>query len=30
MGTMMSDHGMNWVDWIFVAIPILLVVWAAL
>ena len=27
---MMSDHGMNWVDWIFVAIPILLVVWAAL
>ena len=27
---MMSDHGMNWVDWIFVGIPILLVVMAAL
>ncbi|MBR1952375.1 MAG: sodium:panthothenate symporter [Lentisphaeria bacterium] len=26
----MTDHGMNWVDWIFVGIPILLVVWAAL
>ena len=30
MGSMMSDHGMNWVDWIFVGIPILLVVLAAL
>ena len=26
----MTDHGMNWVDWIFVGIPILLVVLAAL
>ncbi len=26
----MSDHGMNWVDWIFVGIPIALVVFAAL
>ena len=30
MGTMMTDHGMNWVDWIFVVIPLLLVVCAAL
>ena len=26
----MTDHGMNWVDWIFVGIPILLVIFAAL
>ena len=30
MGSMMSDHGMNWVDWIFVVIPLILVTWAAL
>ena len=30
MGSMMSDHGMNWVDWIFVGIPILLVVLGAM
>ena len=30
MGTMMTDHGMNWVDWIFVVIPLILVVCAAL
>ena len=26
----MTEHGMNWVDWIFVGIPILLVIFAAL
>ena len=26
----MTDHGMNWVDWLFIGIPILIVVYAAL
>ena len=26
----MTDHGMNWVDWLFIGIPILIVVFAAL
>ena len=26
----MTDHGMNWVDWLFIGIPILRVVFAAL
>jgi len=26
----MTDHGMNWVDWLFIGLPILLVVFAAL